>query len=426
MSYFPRYATDKTLEYIFTFEFKIAQFIKIEASWLARISKFVGLTQKDIDDVYLTEISVEEFLEKEKETNHDIAALIKCLVAKLKDNPAAKFIHIGLTSNDINDTILGLQMLVINDTIYKKLNVLYNILKTKTWDHKNVLCCGRTHGQVATIMTYGQRFASWFFELQPIMHKFDKTYAYGKLAGAVGNYSAIKYVVQCTDRYCEEIELDVLNDIHPRLFPALSKTQVVTRTYLSDLIYNLIVAASVCGKICHQIRHLSRTEINEINEEFKSTSIGSSAMPHKQNPVRSERVCGIVKTLQPMMITALMNIDLADERDISNSSSERIMIENVARLTDFVVSETSDILTNMYINYYQISANVTNHRREMLSELRMTRMTMTGLDRQSAYDLVKNNSGDKEDDFSNDLFTYLEYGFDPSSIEPNVPPSQQQ
>ena len=420
MVYFERYPADPAIELVFTPEFKISQFIKIETTWLKYLG--LGLTDKNIEDAYSTEISVDEFIEKEKETNHDIAALVKCFVKNLGNNPAAKYVHLGLTSNDINDTVLGLQTLVINDTIAKKLDDLRSILHTKTWMYSKSMCCGRTHGQVATGMTVGQRFALWYSDVQDVYYKFHNAISYGKLAGAVGNFSAIKYITKKTDRECDTLERDALADIHQRLYPVFSKSQVVSRTIVSDFIYQLVLAASVCGKICHQIRHLSRTEVDEINEEFKDGSVGSSAMPHKKNPVRSERVCGLVKMLQPMIVTSLMNIDLDNERDMSNSSSERVMIENVARLTSFILNETVDIITHMKVNVEKSRENWETYRDTMLSELRMSKMTLEGTDRQDAYELSKNGSGGG--DFSDDLFMYLPFGFDPLHVDPCVNPSQ--
>ena len=432
-SYFDRYAVTPDVEYLFSPEFKQKSFIKIQAAWLDVLSEYIPII--DIENInFLHHLVLDpcQVKEYEKTTKHDVVAMIKACVDNLKfhgHNDIARWIHICLTSQDINDTTTGLMFFEIDKIIHKKTRPILDVLRNLALCYQDTLCVSRTHGQVAVPMAFGQRFAIWFDDL---MHAEDDFYElrYGKLAGAVGTYSSLRQLLIASqsnlsflnnkltndnksnlDFACEFIEHKVLESLD--LEQSFSKTQILSRQYISKFIYGLVVIASVCGRIAHQIRHLQRQEINELSEFFDTdTQVGSSAMPQKRNPYKSEQICGLVKTLQPMILTCLQNIDNDDERDLTNSSSERVVIENVVKLTTYILDQMYLILQNLQINDKNIKKNYETYASVMKSEHKLNELVINGKDRQDAYHTVKNSLENKLDmsssnDNNNDEFLYV-------------------
>ena len=296
------------------------------------------------------DFDVERIHEIDREINHDIIAFLSAVAEYVGDD--AKYIHMGLTSTDVKDTGLNVQVKQASDVILKDLEKLAEVLKRRAVEFKHVPTIGRTHGVHAEPTTFGLKLLLWYSAtLRNIerMKQAAATMCVGKLSGAVGAYADI-------DPYVEEYVCKKLG-----LQPEPVATQVVQRDHHAAYIATLGVIAGTLSQIALEVRHLQRTEVREAEEYFSAKQKGSSAMPHKRNPVRSERICGMARLIQGYVLPAFEDIPLWHERDISHSSVERVMLPDATTALDYILSETINLIDKLLV-----------YPEKMLEDLNMT------------------------------------------------------
>ena len=296
------------------------------------------------------DFDVERIHEIDREINHDIIAFLSAVAEYVGDD--AKYIHMGLTSTDVKDTGLNVQVKQASDVILKDLEKLAEVLKRRAVEFKHVPTIGRTHGVHAEPTTFGLKLLLWYSAtLRNIerMKQAAATMCVGKLSGAVGTYADI-------DPYVEEYVCKKLG-----LQPETVATQVVQRDHHAAYIATLGVIAGTLSQIALEVRHLQRTEVREAEEYFSAKQKGSSAMPHKRNPVRSERICGMARLIQGYVLPAFEDIPLWHERDISHSSVERVMLPDATTALDYILNETINLIDKLLV-----------YPEKMLEDLNMT------------------------------------------------------
>ena len=296
------------------------------------------------------DFDVERIHEIDREINHDIIAFLSAVAEYVGDD--AKYIHMGLTSTDVKDTGLNVQVKQASDVILKDLEKLAEVLKRRAVEFKHVPTIGRTHGVHAEPTTFGLKLLLWYSAtLRNIerMKQAAATMCVGKLSGAVGTYADI-------DPYVEEYVCKKLG-----LQPEPVATQVVQRDHHAAYIATLGVIAGTLSQIALEVRHLQRTEVREAEEYFSAKQKGSSAMPHKRNPVRSERICGMARLIQGYVLPAFEDIPLWHERDISHPSVERVMLPDATTALDYILNETINLIDKLLV-----------YPEKMLEDLNMT------------------------------------------------------
>jgi len=323
-------------------------------------------------------INLEAIHNFEKSNNHEVIAFLDSL-SKIVGNEA-KYIHLGLTSSDIMDTGLALQIKDASKITKEDLNKLMSILKRQALKHKNTVMIGRTHGIHAQPITFGLKMALWQEEIKRNIQRFEKaveTISYGKLSGAVGTFTH-------TSPQLEETTLKKLG-----LKPEPIATQVVQRDRHAEYLLSLALIASSLEKFALEIRHLQRTEVREVEEPFTKTQKGSSAMPHKKNPILCERICGLARVIKANAQVSLENIPLWHERDISHSSAERVIIPDSCILTNYILQKSIFIIKNLKVYPERMKQNLRISGGLVFSQKIVTALIKKGLDRNKAYDLVQ-------------------------------------
>lgn len=327
--------------------------------------------------------TVERIDEIEREVKHDVIAFLTCVNESLGD--LGRYVHVGMTSSDVIDTAFALQIQDSGKIILKDLNKIIETLKKLAKEHKYTLCIGRSHGVHAEVTTFGIKLCNWLDILQRQKDNFShalEQIRVGQISGPVGTYSNISPEI-------EEITCKNLN-----LKPAKISTQIIARDYHAYFIQSLALIASVIEQFATEIRHLQRTEVLELEEGFTKGQKGSSAMPHKKNPVLSENLCGLSRVVRANSIAALENIPLWHERDISHSSAERIIFPDSLILVDFMLNRFNNIMENIVIH----KDNMLKHTNEfggiVYSQKALLTLVSKGLLREEAYKIVQRNALD--------------------------------
>ncbi len=334
---------------IFSAEEKLKFQLRVEVS-LAKIQSKLGIIS-DADAIIIEEsakkVEYARVKEIENEIHHDLMAVVKALSEKA--GKTGENVHLGATSNDIQDTVLAMQMEKAKSTLLDLLDELSETLYQLATDNKGVACIGRTHGQFAVPTTVGFKFANFLYELYLAKQEIQSSkVSLAKFSGAVGNYaSSMRMDV-------EELLLQELN-----LKSCIISTQVVPRVVHSKFLHSLALCASVIERISKEIRNLQRSEINEWQEPFSKKQVGSSAMPHKRNPHKSERISGLARIIRSNVAVSLENISLEHERDISHSSVERVIIPESTNLLYYITKSMISILNGLSINTENIENNLT-------------------------------------------------------------------
>lgn len=325
--------------------------------------------------------SVERITEIENVVKHDMIAFLTAVAEKV--GPSSRYIHLGLTSYDIVDTALSLSIRKSIDLILLKLHQLKKLLKKQAIKYKNTICMGRTHGVHAEPVTFGFKVLIWYDEIKRNIARMEhvrETISFGRISGAVGTYVHLN----------PEVEKIALRKL--KLKPAPVSNQVLQRDLHADVLSALAIVASTLDKIATEVRHLQRTEVLELEEPFTKGQKGSSAMPHKKNPVRCERISGLARIVRANVQVALENIPLWHERDISHSSTERVIFPDSFILTDYLLAETIDIVSQWVVHPDRMKANVEQTRGLIFSQRVMLALTDTGMTREDAYQLIQRNS----------------------------------
>ena len=336
-----------------------------------------GLSKKILD----ANITVEEVEAREKITNHDLASFVDILQDKV--NQDSEWIHYGLTSSDVVDTSNSLLILESLKFLLQEVDKLINTLKNLAIKEKDTKIVGRTHGVFAEVTFLGNIISNWLLEISRNKERLERAkenISIGKLSGVVGNYTIINSDV-------EKKSLETLN-----LKPELFASQIVSRDRYAEVISSIGMLASSYDRIAINLRGYQRSEVGEIHESFSNEQKGSSAMPHKKNPITSERISGISRILRGYVVTALENISLWHERDISNSSVERIIFPDSFNLICFSTIEMEKLFKNININHEKISSNINSARVSLLTQSFLSHLITKGIERDEAYRFLQSQS----------------------------------
>lgn len=345
----------------------------------------VGTITKDIAEQIRQKasFSVERIDEIEREVRHDVIAFLTCVNESLGD--LGRYVHVGMTSSDVIDTAFALQIQDSGKIILEDLSKTIETLKNLAKEHKQTLCIGRSHGIHAEVMTFGVKLCNWIDILSRQKENFEhalEQIRVGQISGPVGTYSNISPEI-------EEITCKNLG-----LKPAKVSTQIISRDYHAYFMQSLALIASVIEQFATEIRHLQKTEVLELEEGFAKGQKGSSAMPHKKNPVLSENLCGLARVVRANSIVALENIPLWHERDISHSSAERIIFPDSLTLVDFMLNRFNGIMENIVVH----KDNMLSHTEEfggiVYSQKVLLSLVAKGLTREDAYKIVQRNALD--------------------------------
>jgi adenylosuccinate lyase len=319
--------------------------------------------------------------EIEAEINHDMMAVVKAVTEVCGD--AGRWIHFGATSNDILDTATGLQMKAAMDLIEAKLRALLAILLRRAGETTHLVCVGRTHGQHGVPTTYGLRFAIWASEVGRHIERLGQMrprVAVGQLTGAVGTQAALG---------AKGLEVQPAMMANLGLSPVDVSNQIISRDRYAEYVMFLANVATTLDKIGVEIRSLQRTEIAEVEEAFGKKQVGSSTMPHKRNPIKSEQVCGLARIVRAMVEPALQNNTLWDERDLTNSSCERVVFPEASVLADHILALMVKVLEGLTIREENVRKNLDLLHGVNLAESVMIELTKRGMGRQEAHEAVR-------------------------------------
>ena len=321
--------------------------------------------------------------EIEREVRHDVIAFLTNVNESLGD--LGRYMHVGLTSSDVIDTAFALQIQASGKIILEDLNKTINSIKKLAEKHKNTICIGRSHGIHAEIMTFGVKLCSWIDILERQKNNFEhalEQIRVGQISGPVGTYSNISP------------DVEQITCKHLGLKPARISTQIIARDYHAYFMQSLALIASVIEQFATEIRHLQRTEVLEVEEGFGEHQKGSSAMPHKKNPVLSENLCGLARVVRANSLVALENIPLWHERDISHSSAERIIFPDSLTLVDFMLNRFNGIVENLVVHENNMLKNTEKFGGIVFSQKVLLTLVSKGLSREDAYTIVQRNALD--------------------------------
>ncbi|MBQ3510025.1 MAG: adenylosuccinate lyase [Peptococcaceae bacterium] len=322
--------------------------------------------------------TVERVNEIEKTTRHDVIAFVSCLAENIGED--GKYVHAGMTSSDILDTGLAVQMKQAGEANLKLLKEFAEVIKEKAIQYKDTLCIGRTHGVHAEPITFGLKLAVWYEEtlrnIERLEHAIENISA-GQISGAVGTFANIDPRIE--EYVCE----------HLGLKPEPVSTQVIARDRHTEYMMTLAIIATSLDKFMTEIRNLQRTEIFEVMEEFKKGQKGSSAMPHKRNPMTCERICGLARVIRGNVIPTLENSVLWHERDLAHSSVERVIIPDSTTLLYYILTLAINVVKNLEVHEDQMMANVEKTLGLVFSQRLMLTIVGKGHQRDDVYPLVQ-------------------------------------
>jgi len=382
-----RYCSDEMRE-VFEEEAKLQTWLDVEASLakahaqLGNIPKAAAAEiAKKADTQFVT---VERVHEIDNEIHHDLMAMVRALTEVAGD--AGKYVHYGATSYDIEDTALALQLRDAISIIEKDIDTLKSTLAALTKRNRDVVCIGRTHGQHAVPTTYGLKFANWLCEIQRDIDRLDqakKRILVGKMTGAVGTQATF-------GENARRLQTLVMKDLG--LTPVMVSTQVIQRDRHAELVFVLALIGSTLEKIAKELRNLQRTEIGEVLESFGDKQVGSSTMPHKRNPWKSENICSLARVLKSHVMVALDNNPLEHERDLTNSANERIIFAESFVLLDFMLRRINDILISLELQHGRIQENLDLTKGLVMSEKIMIALVKKGIGRQDAHEIMRTSA----------------------------------
>ena len=322
--------------------------------------------------------SVERILEIEEETRHDVVAFTRAVSETLGEE--RKWVHYGLTSTDVVDTAYGYQLKQANDILRKDLRRFLEIIQQKALEHKYTVCMGRTHGVHAEPTTFGLKLALWYSEMKRNIERFERAaqgVEAGKISGAVGTFANIPTSVEAY--VCGQLQIR----------PQEISTQILSRDLHADYISTIALIATSIEKFATEIRGLQKSETREVEEFFAKGQKGSSAMPHKRNPIGSENMSGLSRVIRGHMVTAYENVNLWHERDISHSSAERIIIPDSTILLNYMLNRFGNIVKNLTVFPDRMLKNMDATFGLIYSQRVLLKLIDKGLSREKAYDLVQ-------------------------------------
>ena len=383
-----RYSREE-MKNIWELNSKFDYYLRVEIAVCEAYAELGEFPKEDVLKIkQLAKFDVKRIDEIEREVRHDVIAFLTNVNESLGD--LGRYVHVGLTSSDVIDTAFALQIQDSGRIILDDLNKTINSLKSLAHEHKTTVCIGRSHGIHAEVMTFGAKLCNWIDILERqkdnFIHALDQIRV-GQISGPVGTYSNISPEVERVT--CKNLGLT----------PARISTQVIARDYHAYFMQSLALIASVIEQFATEIRHLQRTEVLEVEEGFGKNQKGSSAMPHKKNPVLSENLCGLARVVRANSIAALENIALWHERDISHSSAERIIFPDSLILVDFMLDRFNGVVENLVVHKDNMIKNTDKFGGIVFSQKVLLSLVSKGLTREDAYKIVQRNALDA---FNND------------------------
>ena len=377
-----RYRTE--IAELFTEEKKLQNWMLVE-SVLASVHAELGNIPKEAAqeiEIARKKVKLIRVKEIDNEIHHDLMAMVKALAEQCKGD-AGKYIHLGATSYDIEDTAIALQLKdalsYIKDSLLGLLKELIRLME----EHKELVCIGRTHGQHAIPTTYGMRFGIWAYELDRHLERISETLkriSFGKMSGAVGTMASFgEKGIQMQDAVMKKLDLN----------PVLLANQIVQRDRHAEVILLTSMIGQTLAKIAREQRILQRNEIGEMFEPFKKSQVGSSTMPHKRNPHKSERICSLARVIKSNALVSLDNMVLEDERDLTNSASERVIFAENFIFLDFIIKQLTQILQGLEFNENKIEANLNLTKGAALAERIMVELVNKGIGRQEGHEILR-------------------------------------
>lgn len=364
---------------IWTEENKFKAYLEVEILSCEAWQQLGVIPKEDVDKIRQNaKFNIERIYEIEQETRHDIVAFTRCVSESLGDEK--KWVHYGLTSTDVVDTANGYLLKQANAIILKDLEKFLAVLKSNALKYAKTPCIGRTHGIHADITSFGLKWALWYEEMKRNLVRFKEASSQveaGKISGAVGNFANTPPFVQ--DYVCEKLGIESAN----------ISTQTLQRDRHAYYMATLALIATTMEKIATEIRHLQRTEVREAEEPFKKGQKGSSAMPHKRNPITSENICGCARVIRGYMVTFYENIALWHERDISHSSTERIILPDATILLDYMLNRYVKVLEDLVVWPDNMIKNIMKTNKVIFAQRVMNALINKGLSREEAYDTVQ-------------------------------------
>ena len=340
----------------------------IPADALARVRKNAKFDISRIDEI-------------EKRVKHDVIAFLTSVAEHVGED--SRYLHVGMTSSDVLDTSFAVQMRQALTLLIRDAQRVFDVLKKRAFEHKDTVMIGRTHGIHAEPVTFGLKMALWADEMRRNISRLKRArevISVGKLSGAVGTFASIDPSVE--EYVCRKLSLR----------PAPVSTQVVQRDRHAEVFATIAVVGSSLEKFATEIRHLQRTEVREVEESFSKGQKGSSAMPHKRNPVLSENLCGLARLLRGYALTALENVPLWHERDISHSSAERVIAPDATIVLDFALVRFHDIMDKLVVYPERMKKNIAGTHGLMFSQRVMLALASRGLSRERAYEIVQKSA----------------------------------
>jgi adenylosuccinate lyase len=364
---------------VWTEENKFNAYLKVEILAAEAWRELGVVPAEDVEKLWAkASFSIDRIKEIELQTRHDIVAFTRTVSESLGEE--RKWVHYGLTSTDVVDTANGYLFLQANKIIEEDLIKYMEVLKKQALRFKYTPCIGRTHGIHADITSFGLKWVLWYEEMRRNLERFRtaaRGVEVGKISGAVGNFANIPPFVQ--DYVCEKLGIDSAN----------ISTQVIQRDRHAYYMATLAVIGASLEQMALEIRNLQRTEVHEVEEAFGKGQKGSSAMPHKRNPISSENICGCARVLRGYMVTAYDNVALWHERDISHSATERIIMPDATILLDYMLNRMMGILENLVVFEEQMRANIYRTNGVIFAQRVMNALIDKGFAREKAYDTVQ-------------------------------------
>ena len=378
-----RYGTPE-MKRIWSEESKIKRMIWVEIALLRALAKKGYIDEEKVKKAQERALKVtpERVKEIEREIRHDVMALVKA-ISEVVDEDVARWVHFGATSNDITDTAVATQLRDSVKVLEFKLKKLIKLVCEKALEYKDAVCLGRTHGQPALPTTYGFRFAVWASELARHyirLQQIKDRLLVGKMSGAVGTQAGFG-----KDGF--EIEEEVMKLLG--LKPAIISTQIIPRDHYCEYIEFLANLATTLEKMATNFRILQRGEVGEVMEEFGEKQVGSSTMPHKRNPIDCENICGIARVIGGFVEPMHQSAVLWEERDLTNSSAERIILVEATVLADHILTKMIRVVGRLSLDLDRIRENLERVRGLNMSEAVMLALTKKGMGRQKAHELVR-------------------------------------
>src|SRR5512136_2227354 len=377
----PRY-TRPEMAKIWTDERKFETWLQIELLVCEALSQSGEIPAEAVREIKeKASFDISRIDEIEKVTKHDVLAFLTNVGESI--GPLSRYLHYGLTSSDILDTSLALLLKEASDLILKDIHRLLDVLKKKAFEYKETLMIGRTHGIHAEPTTFGLKMALWYDEMGRNLTRMERAkdaVSVGKISGAVGTFAH-------TPPFVEEFVCGRLG-----LKPAPISTQIVQRDHHAEFFSTLAIIASSIEKFSVEIRHLQRTEVLEAEEFFSKGQKGSSAMPHKRNPISSENLSGLARLVRSYSLASLENIPLWHERDISHSSVERVIAPDATILIDYMLNRLTSIVENLIVYPENMKANLEKMGGLIFSESLLLSLAQKGLSREEAYGVVQRNA----------------------------------